>query len=133
MSNSINSAVVSGHIGEPKVTTTQGGATFLNFSVAARGGYTDKATGEWKEKTDWIDCKMFGKRAESLSRFLTKGTFVVVLGSISQETWEKDGKRRSKIVVFVHEIQLAPRAKGGEPVQHSTRSEESESDDDIPF
>jgi len=140
--SSTNMAVVDGYLGkDSELKFANSGMAFLNFSVAVK---SQRKSGEqWIDHTDWVDCKAIGKRAEGLAKILKKGAFCVVSGSLSQERWEdKDGGKRSKIVLFAENVSLGPKpAGGGERGRHSGDHGGSESDhgpgaadfDDLPF
>lgn len=134
----INVIVLTGRLGrEPELKYTQGGFAILSFSLACSRYVKDKP-----EATDWIDCKCIGKRAEGLSKILTKGDKITVEGRLQQETWEKEGQKRSKHVVIVNEVSL-PGGKRGEGGGQRERASEPDpdgysgggatNDDDIPF
>lgn len=108
---SINNVVISGNIGHVDSRSTQTGTVILEFSVAVNERMQDKQTGEWKDRANWIECVIFGRRAESLSRFLEKGMKVSVAGKLRQSSWEKDGQKRSKVQVVADEIELPPRSQ----------------------
>ena len=55
---------------------------------------------------NFIDCTMFGARAESLSRYLSKGTKVSIEGKLRWSQWEREGQKRSKIEVIVDELEF---------------------------
>ena len=70
------------------------------------------------EEPTFTDVTLWGKQAESLAQYLTKGTQITVVGRLKYETWEKDGQKRSKLKVVAEEINLGSRPK-------STSSEDS--------
>lgn len=110
----MNVVVISGGLGgDPQVRSTQGGTTVMSFSVAVGDRRRNGQTGEWEDVTHWVDVVLFGKRAESLSRFLRKGMKVVVSGRLSQSRWEdKSGNKRSKLEVVATDVELPPKPKG---------------------
>lgn len=71
-----------------------------------------KKQDQWIEETDFIDCKKWnpGKLAD----YLKKGQQVSISGDIVQESWEKDGQKRSRLIIQVDNIQLLQRPKGQE-------------------
>ena len=82
---------------------------------------------------------MFGKRAESVSDYLEKGSKVAVEGKLRWSQWERDGKKRSKLEVVVEEIELMARRQRTQD-DHQRIADEQERyaedavyDDDIPF
>jgi len=64
------------------------------------------AAGEWVDETSFIDVTFFGRTAELVSQYLTKGSPIFVEGKLKQDTWEKDGQKRSKLYVIVEKMQF---------------------------
>lgn len=77
-----------------------------NFSLAVGRRYRNR-TGEYVEETAFIDMKAFGRSGEFAEQYLRRGTGVYVEGRMVQENWEKDGQKRSKLLVHVDRIQFA--------------------------
>lgn len=127
---SINSVNISGNLGrDPELRATKTGMQVLSFSVCVNARV--KRNGEWADKANWVDVTLYGNRAESLSRYLAKGTYVTVSGRLDQRTWEaKDGTKRSKLEVICDEIDFTggKREQGQEPAEDAGLY-----DEDIPF
>lgn len=83
---------------------TDGGMAICNFSIAV--GYRRKQGDQWVEEVSYFDSVCFGKRGESVSRYLTKGKQIGVDGELRQNRWEQDGKARSKVEVIVQNVQF---------------------------
>lgn len=125
---SINSVSISGNVTrDPDSRVTPSGTNVLKFSVAVNERRKSK-DGEWEDYASFIDCVMFGRRAEAISRYVHKGTKVSVQGKLSQDRWKdkSTGESRSKIQVMVEEIELMSRRE--EPTQTQATYEA-----DIPF
>lgn len=122
---SVNSVSISGNLTrDAELRQGQSGTSVLTFSVAVNDRRKN-ADGEWGDYTNYIDCKLFGKRAEALERKLTKGTKVAVDGKLGWYQWTaQDGSKRSKVDVMVDEIDIMQRAERKEPEYYS---------DDLPF
>jgi len=105
--------MISGNLGrEPELRQTQGGTQVLTFSLAVSDRKRNPQSGEWEEVTNWIPCVVFGNRAESLSRFLSKGTKCAVEGKLRQSSYkDKSGQNRSKIEVIVDEVEFLSASK----------------------
>lgn len=104
---SINRVVISGNLTrDPELRSTASGLPVLGFGVAVNDRRKNTQTGEWEDYPNFIDCTMFGARAESLSRFLTKGAKVAIEGKLRWSQWERDGQKRSKIEVIVDELEF---------------------------
>ena len=99
---SINRVNISGNLTrDPELRATQGGMQVLGFGVAVNDRRRNQQTGEWEDYPNFVDCTMFGNRAEAVSRYLSKGTKVAIEGKLRYSSWEKDGQRRSKLEVML--------------------------------
>lgn len=104
---SINRVNISGNLTrDPELRATQGGMQVLGFGVAVNDRRRNQRTGEWEDYPNFVDCTMFGNRAESMGRILHKGMKVAIEGKLRYSSWDKDGQRRSKLEVIVDEIEL---------------------------
>ncbi len=104
---SINRVVISGNLTrDPDLRSTASGMPVLGFGVAVNDRRKNQQTGEWEDYPNFIDCTMFGARAQSVSRFLNKGMKVAIEGKLRWSQWERDGQKRSKIEVIVDEIEF---------------------------
>ena len=125
----MNVFAFTGNLGQDCRTNSVNGTAVANFSVAAKAGYGDK------EQTLWIDCALWGKRAEGgIVQYLTKGQQVAVHGELS--TREHDGK--TYLQCRVNDVTLVgSKAGGGQsapqqaPQQQAAQTDVT--DDDIPF
>lgn len=105
---SINVVSISGNLSQDcELKQTAGGRTIASFGVAVKDRRKNPQTGEWEDYVNWVDCVMFGNRADAVAKFLTKGTKVFVEGKLHWSSWERDGQRRSKTEVIVNEIDIS--------------------------
>lgn len=91
---------------DPELRQTQAGTSVLAFGVAVNDARKNQQTGEWEEYPNFIDCTVFGGRAEGLAKILKKGMKISAEGKIHYSAWEKDGKKRSKIDFTLTEVEL---------------------------
>lgn len=100
----------SGRLGaDAELRTVQSGEKVLGFRVANDVGFGDRRT------TQWVDCSIWGRRAESLAPHLTKGKAVVVSGEVTLREYEKrDGTRGAGLSVRVNEIDFMGGGRDGE-------------------
>lgn len=113
MANGLNRVVCLGNLGfDADLKHTSGGNTVLKFKVAASERYKDNS-GEWQEKTEWVPCVLWGKRAEGLAPHMKKGKKVYVEGKFTTRSWEADdGSKRHMSEVNVREVLLlSPRGE----------------------
>jgi single-strand DNA-binding protein len=98
----MNIFTFTGNLGKDcEVRTTQGGMSVCGFSVAVKSGYGDN------QKTTWVMCTLFGKRAEGqLPQYLTKGAQVAISGEAFIDEWQKDGVTNKVLKVNVDKLDL---------------------------
>lgn len=115
---SINRVIVSGNLTrEPEVRTTASGNPVMGFGIAVNDRRKNSQTGEWEDYPNFIDCTMFGARAQSVSRFLSKGSKVAIEGKLRWSQWENnEGQKRSKIEIIVDEIEFMSSISNGAQV-----------------
>ena len=104
----LNVCMFLGNVGKAESRTANNGNTILNFSLAVNEKWKDQNSGELKERTEWIQCSMFGKRAAALGQYVTKGTQVHVTGKWQTRKWQdkETGKDRYSTECIVQDIQL---------------------------
>ena len=131
---SINRVAISGNLTrDAELRTTQSGMSILDFGVAVNDRRKNQHTGEWEDWPNFVDCTMFGARAEKLQPYLAKGSKVALEGKLRYSSWESGGQRRSKLSVIVDELEFMSSRSGYE--QHAAMLAQMPSayDEDIPF
>ena len=129
----MNSITIAGGLGrDAELKFLNNGDPICNFSVADSQG-RDKPT-------IWWNCTLYGKRAEALSQYLTKGQSVTVVGSVTEREWQdKEGNKRKSMDVRVSEIALQGGRKDSEPQEERRAAakpapaQDSFDSDEIPF
>jgi single-strand DNA-binding protein len=121
MAEGYNRVILLGNLGaDPELKATAQGQSVLKLRLATTERYQDK-NGQWVDRTDWHSVVVWGKRAEGLHKFLTKGMTVFVEGSLKTSTWEdRDGNKRYKTEVMAKSV-IVSGGKGG------NRQDDSES------
>lgn len=114
----INVFTASGNIGKDCETrVTQNGKTIASFSLPVKQGWGDN------EKTSWVNCKLFGAKAEKLPQYLTKGTKVTVVGEFVMEEWQgQDGAQNKMACLIVNSLDFGSSAQ---QVQHQALQQQS--------
>ena len=111
---SINRVIISGNLTrDPELRQTAGGLPVLGFGVAVNDRRKNNQTGEWEDYPNFVDCTMFGTRAQSVRRVLSKGSKVGIEGTLRWSQGERDGQKRSKLEVIVDEIEFMSSRNGG--------------------
>ena len=137
---SINKVMITGNLTrEPEVRNTQSGMAIMRLGVAVNDRRKNQQTGEWEDVPNFIDCVMFGTRAENVSRYLRKGSKVAIEGKLRWSSWEdKQGGKRSKIEVVVDDLEFMSRDGGDGGQRQSAPAKAAPAADayaqeDIPF
>ena len=129
---SINRVIISGNLTrDPELRQTASGLPILGFGIAVNDRRKDQQTGEWSDYPNFVDCTMFGTRAENVAKFLSKGSKVAIEGKLRWSQWERDGQKRSKLEVIIDELEFM-NAKG-EATNSAPDVNASVYDEDIPF
>lgn len=99
---------------DAQVQYTQGGTAVCSFNAAVNSGFGDK------QRTSWVRCVMFGKKAEGgLPPYLVKGQKVAVSGELEIQEWDaKDGSKQKTVQVVVSQIDLIGDKKAQGQQQH---------------
>lgn len=115
MAEGLNRAILVGNLGmDPELKFTQGGQAVLRIRLATTDSFLNKS-GERQERTEWHTVVVWGKRAESLNKILSKGRTIWVEGRIQTRSWEdkKDGGKRYATEINAQNIGLVGSGGGG--------------------
>lgn len=106
------------------------GTAIASFSIADSQG---------RDKTVWWNCSLFGKRAESLGQYITKGSKITITGQVTEDVWtDKNGQERKSMKIRVNDVALqGGRRESSEP-QFERRTPKPQQDafddmSDVPF
>ena len=145
----INRVILTGNLtADPELSTLPSGTSVCRLRLAVNRRYKDQSSGEWIEKPNYFDIKVWGAQGENCAQYLSKGRPVAVDGRLEWREWEaQDGGKRSAVEVVADTVQFlgsrgdsSGEAGGGfrqtaeikpEPVEAFTGA--AASDDDIPF
>ena len=101
----INHVVIVGRLTrDAELRYTNSGSAVANISLAINT--RRRRDDQWVDEAHFFDAVVWGKTAESLSPYLTKGKQIGLEGELRQNRWEQDGQRRSKVEIFTRNIQL---------------------------
>lgn len=136
MSKSINQVILMGNLTrDPELRTTPGGQNVCSFSLAVNRSW-QAADGTQQDAVDYFDITAWGKLGELVNQYLKKGRKCLVMGRLSQRSWEQDGQKRSKVEVVANDVTFLDGGSGaggdgGAPAQSSAprKSTSSKSDD----
>lgn len=131
---------------DPETKFTASGMAIAKMGLAVGRKYKDKS-GNYSEETTFIDCTAFGKQAETINQYLSKGSGIYLEGRLNLESWEdkNTGAKRSKLGVVLESFQFMESAKQSdsqprrEAAPPRTTAEEGkpatnyDEDEDVPF
>ena len=124
---SVNKVILVGNLGrDAEMKQTPSGSSVSSFSVATTEKWTGK-DGQKQEKTEWHRCVLWGKQAEAVSQYLTKGKQVYLEGRLETRQWEKDGQKHYSTEIKVDNVVLL--GGGGDRASQPEQATAS----DIPF
>ena len=104
----VNKGILIGNLGsDPEVKTTPSGVQVANFSLATSESWTDKASGEKKEKAEWHRLVLWRRLAEIAGQYLKKGAKIYIEGKLETRSWEdKEGQKRYTTEVIVDKLEM---------------------------
>ena len=142
MASSFNRVILMGNLtADPELIHTAGGHTICKVRMAVNRKYKTK-DGDLNEETTYVDADFFGRQAETIAQYLTKGNPIHIEGRLRQDNWEdKEGNKRSKLVIVGESFQFVDSGatKNDDSTSKSTNSAPkretvpSIDSDDIPF
>lgn len=133
---------------DPELKYLPNGTAVCQFNVAVNRKWKDQS-GQDKEEVAFIGVKAWNKQAELICQYLKKGRPIMLDGRLTQESWEKDGKRQSKTLVTLESFQFLDSNNATGATQQQTRtapppaqrtapaapppSQEDDDSSDVPF
>lgn len=114
MSKGINKVILVGRLGnDPEVKYNAGGSAIATISVATSESWKDKSTGEAKERTEWSRVVFFGRLAEIVGQYLTKGSQIYIEGSLRTNKYtDKNGIERYSTDINASVMQMLGGGQG---------------------
>ena len=136
MAADINKVIVTARLTrDPELRRTQGGMAILSIGIAFNDRRKNQQTDEWEDVGNFADAVAFGKRAEALANYLHKGSRVAIEGKLRWSSWERDGKKISKLEIVADELVMLDQRQQGQQQPQPQYVEASVYDDtsDIPW
>ena len=141
--NSMNKVILVGHLGQdPELKSTSTNIHVVNISVATNESFKRKDEPEYTDRTEWHRCVAFGKTADYITNYITKGRLVYVDGRLQTRKWtDKDNNTRYSTEVMIETIMMLGKGDGSQQnvSNQSTSNQNTGSDngqaedDDLPF
>jgi len=114
MAEGLNRVILLGNLGaDPELKVTQGGTAVLKLRLATTERYVDR-NGAKQERTEWHAVTLWGKRGEALHKYLSKGSRILVEGSLRTSTYDdRDGNKRYRTEIIASNVVFAGAGGGG--------------------
>ena len=143
MANDLNRCTFIGRLGkDPELKYFQNGDAYCNVSIACGESWKDKASGEKKERTEWVNLAFSQKLAEVAAQYLKKGAQIYVEGKFTTRKWtDKEGQERYSTEIKVANMQMlggkqdgASAGSSAAPAARPAAGKQGQpEDDDVPF
>ena len=141
MPRSLNQVTLLGNTGNDPEVRRFGQRAVASFSLATSESWKDKTTGEWKEATQWHRVKAWSPVAETVEKYVKKGSRVLVQGKVKYEKWEdREGVERYATIIEIRELVLldaksasSPAPAAAAPQGFDEFPDALKDDDNIPF
>lgn len=109
----LNKAMIYGNLTrDPEMKALPSGMQVCSFSVATNRSYNDR-DGKRQEAVEYHNVTSFGKQAEVIAKYLTKGSGVYVEGRLQTNSWEKDGVKQYRTEIVVDKFEFGPKGGNG--------------------
>jgi single-strand DNA-binding protein len=126
MLNKLNKVMLAGRVSnEVRTVKLPSGTVVARVDLAYNRRYQDK-NNQWQEEVHFFEIEAFGRAALRLQEIAQKGNLLLIEGRLTQNTWEKDGKRQNKVRIRAVKIQLlsTPKKANTEVQQEKAIEEE---------
>ena len=128
----VNKVILVGNLGnDPEIKQTGNGTSLANFSVATSESWTKD--GNRQERTEWHRVTCWGKLADIVEQYVTKGSKVYIEGKLQTRSWEQDGQKRYATEIVARDLQLLDKYGNDNGQPNLTVARPPVSDDDLPF
>ena len=108
----LNKTELIGYLGrDVELRYTAAGLAVAKVALGTNEKWTDKNTGEKREKTEWHNLVAFGRRAEAMAEYVGKGSMVYVCGKLRYRTWEYEGRTYYRTEIELSDIKFLSRPK----------------------
>jgi single-strand DNA-binding protein len=112
---SFNKVILMGNLTrDPQVRYTPGGTAVTEVGLAVNRTWFDKATNQRRDETTFVDVTFWGRQAEIVGEYLTKGSGVLIEGRLHLDQWDdkESGQKRSRLKVIAENMTMLPKGSG---------------------
>jgi len=137
----MNRIIITGNLTQAvELRSTASGLSVAEFGIAVNEKV--KKGNDWVKETSFFDVVAFGSTAEVIGEYTEKGSPLLFEGRLKQETWEKDGQKRSKVKIIADKVEFIGKKGDNKPALPTMQSQkpklttvpvEDDGSDDVPF
>ena len=136
---SLNKVILLGNLTrDPELRYTPNGRPVSTFGLAINRRFRQDDT--WRDEVCYVDIVSFGRQAETVTEYLTKGSLAMIEGRLQWRSWEtEDGQKRSKHEIIANAVQFLPRSPRDDASQAPLGAptdmpgDDLHMEDDVPF
>jgi len=131
----VNQITLIGNLGADPELKTVGDTTLAKLRLATSERFKDRS-GELVEKTQWHSVVFWGKAAEIIGQYCSKGSKLFVMGSVEYQSYDKDAETRWSTQIKGRDFKFLDakgEGGGGSKSKPSTKPNHPDFDDDLPF
>jgi single-strand DNA-binding protein len=113
----INRVILTGNLtADPELSTLPSGTSVCRLRLAVNRRYKDQSSGEWTEKPNYFDIKVWGAQGENCAQYLSKGRPVAIDGRLEWREWQdkESGQKRQAVDIIADSVQFLGSREGGE-------------------
>jgi single-strand DNA-binding protein len=133
MASDTNKVITIGRLTrDPELRSLASGTSLADLSIAVNSTQKNKSTEEWEDCANFFSVTVFGKQAETIVKYCSKGDRICVTGRLEQRRWEaENGGKREKVGIVADSVQFL--TTKGERTQQESPAQAAQSGEEAPF
>lgn len=128
----LNNCQFIGNVGRDPEIRDVNGSKVASFSIACTEKWKDK-NGERKERTEWVNCSVWGALASIVEQYVTKGSKLYIAGRLETREYEKDGVKKYATQIVVNTLKMLDGKTNNQAPAEEQRQDQDQDDSTIPF
>lgn len=116
MAQNINRVIVTGNLtSDPQINTLPSGTNVCDLRIAVNGRRKDNESGQWVDKPNYFNVKVWGAQGDNAAKYLSKGRPVAIDGRLDWREWtDKEGNKRQSVDIIADTVQFLGGREGGD-------------------
>lgn len=130
---SLNKVMIEGNLTrDPEMKSLPSGQNVTSMSIATNRRFKDK-DGNLQDETQYHNVVVWGKQAESVAKYLTKGSSALVVGRLETRSWEKDGQKQYRTEIVAEDVTFGAKPQQQTVGNTSVPYPETDTEIEVPF